>query len=184
MTWKKALSWLAKLFGWKPSTPVEPPETPEEPSQPDHPIQNTSWGSNAYGDEYWNWPVRPCEMSISGHMLTVKGDCLKIGEQFGMGAEVTWHYKWDGKPRSVVMEGLRVADCSDGVASKDIPAGWDKRNDVPFVHSDAHTLPEKGITWHECESSPRGENLGYSASCVAKKRHNGQKWRTEIIMPE
>ena len=174
MSWlKKLFERLAKWFGW--GKKQDKPDSEPAPTLPAAEFSRCAYSP----EEYEAMPVHPLTMRLHGNKLTVKGDALKLSEWNGMGCEVTWWYKWDGKTYARTIEGYRAGDCADGSASKDIPDGWHPRGGCGYYHDG-----EEGLTWWNVEDDRRGVNLGYTASKVVSRRNNAKAWRTDLIMPE
>lgn len=163
---------------------IMPPKVEEPNSNVESDLPSASFSRSAYSlDDYRSMPVHEVTMTIHGHNLTTRGEALKISQAFGMGCEITWWFKWDGKTHARVIEGYRAGDCADGTATKDIPAGWYPFRGCGYYHGDAHTETTEALTWFDVEKDSRGENLGYSASKVVSKRNNAKAWRSGIVMP-
>jgi hypothetical protein len=155
-------------------------EKKEEENQEQDPLPDARLSRSAYSlDEIRAFPVHHVTMRIRGNNLVTTGECLKISEAFGMGCEITWWFKWDGKLHARCIEGYRASDCADGSASKDIPDGWYPFDGCGYFHEG-----DEALTWWDVEKDDRGENVGYSASKVISKRNNAEPWRTGVVMPD
>ena len=176
--WKAIVKWLRKLMPWIDEMGDEPDEP--EPVQPASDLPDASLSRCAYSlDEYRAMPVHDVTMQIKGNRLITVGDALKISEALGMGCEITWWFKWDGKTHARTIEGYRASDCADGIAAKDIPDGW-----MPYKGCGYRHGGDDALTWWDVEKDSRGENMGYSASKVVSRRNNATAWRSGIVRPE
>lgn len=170
---------LKKLFvEWWQKKDV--PQSGDEQSQNGDTLPDAHLSRCAYSLlELRAFPVHPVTMKLRGHNLVTTGEALKISEAFGMGCEITWWFRWDGKLYARTIEGYRASDCADGSASKDIPDGWLGFRGCGYFHEG-----EEGLTWWNVQDDPRGENVGYSASKVVSRRNNAEPWRSGIVRPE
>jgi len=167
--------WLSGLFdGWiSEKTEKELPLADDESGVlPDAHLSRSVYSLS----DYRCMPVHDVTMEIRGNKLITTGEALKISEAFGMGCEVTWWFKWDGRTYARVIEGYRSVDCADGIGTKDIPDGW-----MPFKGCGHYHGGDEALTWWDVAADVRGENIGYTASKVVSRRNDAESWRSGLV---